>query len=830
MLLGLACAFAQAPATLNLSHDLVANGIASQNMVPNSPTLDARPLFQAGISYASKNHIPTVIADRGNYYFLTQNSAFQHVFLNGIANVTVDLQYSDLYFQNRNIMGIQLSNCTNFTMKDFTADYLELPFTQVTVRSVNASTRTISYTPNPNYSPPSAFNTYTPPSGYVDDGFYVFVFRNGEELRGTGRMAITGPLSDSSVQITDASPWAQSAEVSSIQPGDTLVIERRSGIGTIFVGTSTNTRIQNVSVYASGFIGVFTGGGSSLTINQVQVIPRPGSDRLISSNADGIHIGGAGADNVILNNTVRRGCDDAIAIDGEWSAIVSAPNNGANVQVTRNNTAPIPIGNAFDFINITNATVVGTATVIAENPPPAQQTGAAGELITLTLDHAISGLQKNFGVTEDDPNLRGGGTVIIGNLVEEEVFARGIYPAGVSNVTVTDNLVRATNQSGILVEMDEGLAYSYKTGPSTGITIKNNIVDSALGYGVPSNPLLGAAASIDVVAYDQNFAWVSTSPFSNISVTGNFITNSIRSGVRLDNVAGGQIAGNNILIYGTDPTDYLWYLPACCETQKQVQNDFTQATVVTASSSVTNTNNTTTGQRVANASYAASGYHLAPGSIAVAYGHGQSFVSSLILAGIQPLPLTLGGITVTVTDSQGVSRQAGLYYVSPGAVCYVVPLGTAPGVATVTIGNTVSGALIGSVAPEIATANGNGSGVPIAAAVLASNGGAKQVSVPVFQCGSSGCVPVPMSLGDPSDVLVLELFGTGIRGHSGLANVSIEIGGVPAQLAYAGANVAYAGFDQINVIVPRSLAAAGAVPLVLTIDGVTANVVTVALQ
>jgi uncharacterized protein (TIGR03437 family) len=37
----------------------------------------------------------------------------------------------------------------------------------------------------------------------------------------------------------------------------------------------------------------------------------------------------------------------------------------------------------------------------------------------------------------------------------------------------------------------------------------------------------------------------------------------------------------------------------------------------------------------------------------------------------------------------------------------------------------------------------------------------------------------------------------------------------------------YPGLDQINLYVPRSLAGAGEVPVVLTVDGVTANVVTV---
>jgi uncharacterized protein (TIGR03437 family) len=77
---------------------------------------------------------------------------------------------------------------------------------------------------------------------------------------------------------------------------------------------------------------------------------------------------------------------------------------------------------------------------------------------------------------------------------------------------------------------------------------------------------------------------------------------------------------------------------------------------------------------------------------------------------------------------------------------------------------------------------------------------------------------------------VVEVYGTGISGRSSLANVAAEIGGVPSYVAYAGAPGQYAGLDQVNVYVPPSLAGAGEVPLVLTVDGVTANVVTINIK
>jgi hypothetical protein len=48
-----------------MSTDLVRFGIASSNLVPNQPSLDAGPLFFHAVSYAQANKIERVIADPG---------------------------------------------------------------------------------------------------------------------------------------------------------------------------------------------------------------------------------------------------------------------------------------------------------------------------------------------------------------------------------------------------------------------------------------------------------------------------------------------------------------------------------------------------------------------------------------------------------------------------------------------------------------------------------------------------------------------------------------------------------------------------------------------
>ena len=77
-------------------------------------------------------------------------------------------------------------------------------------------------------------------------------------------------------------------------------------------------------------------------------------------------------------------------------------------------------------------------------------------------------------------------------------------------------------------------------------------------------------------------------------------------------------------------------------------------------------------------------------------------------------------------------------------------------------------------------------------------------------------MPVPISLGSPTDTVVLELFGTGLRHVSSASAVTATINGQTLPVQFAGAQGQFPGEDQINVQLPHSLAGSGTVSLVLT--------------
>jgi uncharacterized protein (TIGR03437 family) len=220
---------------------------------------------------------------------------------------------------------------------------------------------------------------------------------------------------------------------------------------------------------------------------------------------------------------------------------------------------------------------------------------------------------------------------------------------------------------------------------------------------------------------------------------------------------------------------------------------------------------------------------IAPGSLASLYG--QNLAVAIAQAGLLPLPISLGGVTLVITDSAGMQWNAPLLYVSPSQINFLVPDNIALGTATFAVaGGTAAQsftATVQTVAPTLFSMSGTGSGVAAALAVAVQAGNPQlQSPVPVFQCGNTGCVSVPLDLG-VDQALYVSFYGTGIRNRSSLARVTVTINGVSVPVLYAGPAPNYVGLDQVNVGLPLALRGSGEANVVLTVDGQNSNLVTI---
>ncbi|MGH9934797.1 MAG: hypothetical protein ACREAM_01045, partial [Blastocatellia bacterium] len=181
---------------------------------------------------------------------------------------------------------------------------------------------------------------------------------------------------------------------------------------------------------------------------------------------------------------------------------------------------------------------------------------------------------------------------------------------------------------------------------------------------------------------------------------------------------------------------------------------------------------------------------LAGESIVAAFG--ADLATTTEAATTTPLPTTLGGTTVKIKDGSNVERLAPLFFVSPNQANYLVPFGTEPGLATVTVTNANSKAMVEetqvlTIAPGVFTANANGRGAPTALALRVKSDGSQRFE-PVFRFdpAQNKFVSVEIDLGDETDQVFLVLFATGLR--SGDPSViQAEIGGGFANVLFVGA-------------------------------------------
>ena len=205
---------------------------------------------------------------------------------------------------------------------------------------------------------------------------------------------------------------------------------------------------------------------------------------------------------------------------------------------------------------------------------------------------------------------------------------------------------------------------------------------------------------------------------------------------------------------------------------------------------------------------------LAPGSLISVFGTNLATITAA--ASSTPLPLSIADVSVTVN---GIT--APLLFVSPGQINAQVPYEVAPGPASVVarVHGTVSKPLditLKSAAPALfsdatgqaAAVNADGSGNP------ASPGG----FISLFFTGQ-GPVVTPVDDGDAP-----------ATGHTvwATSSVSATIGGVNADVLFAGLAPNYPGVAQINLNIPAITP--GVYPVVVTIAGVASNAVQMAIS
>jgi len=234
-----------------------------------------------------------------------------------------------------------------------------------------------------------------------------------------------------------------------------------------------------------------------------------------------------------------------------------------------------------------------------------------------------------------------------------------------------------------------------------------------------------------------------------------------------------------------------------------------------------------------NAAFPTGGSALAPGSIASIYG--TNLTGATIVADqAPPLPGTLGETTLTLAGA-----TVPLFFVSPNQINFQVPYFTTltgPSAQTLTI---TQGSLTTSVrvtvkpfAPGVFTTNAQGTGqaaaliagtasIPAPVGTFSGSRPAKRGEFVSVFCTGLGDLANRPTIGQPAPTNPLATTRT---------NPTVTVGGINAPVSFSGLAPGFVGLYQVNIQIPDNAPTGNAVATMLSIGGVSANPVTIAVQ
>jgi hypothetical protein len=493
-------------------------GIASSNVHPDSPTIDARPLFQAALEYAQSHLIHFITVDRGAYYFLTAQDSQSYLRLAGLSGLTIDLADSTVYLAGAFVRAFEVVNCVNVTLTRFRTDFIDPPYTHVQLTYVDPLRRSLADAKLPGWADPVTFNGLTTPfatTGPLE--LWAVVFRDGDIVPATSRMHVAQPIANGVLELVqDDTPWTQSATLSTLNPGDTIVVTVRGGFGPVTVVGGDSVTISDATIQGSSAIAVLFISSRHSIADRVRVMPRPNSG-LIASNADGIHFSSSGPDNHIRHSFVTRSLDDALAIDSRDIATVASETGPRQVTVERTAFLRFPNGTEVTFVDPVSAAESSSATIVSQTPPDSTTPVFNGP-VSLTFDRDLAALNPGFGMALASPSARGAGSSIEDNVVKDIVFGRGVWIAGVNGVATERNDIGHTSSGGIVVAQDTTF---YPTPPAHDIIVRDNIVHGSLGPMASGTGTQIAVAAIIVESTNDKNLFPVSAPNTNVSIERN---------------------------------------------------------------------------------------------------------------------------------------------------------------------------------------------------------------------------------------------------------------------------------------------------------------------
>lgn len=498
--------------------------------------------IDAAEAAASTNQSVRVVFDQGIYDIMPPTGANHALFVANDTNILFEGNDSEIRNHNPEVGFFEVRTCTNVIFKNFTFDYAVLPFTQGVVTSKNESNNTFTiFIENgfPQITEPRFANA-PEPWGVVKDA-------TGKLKAGANNLfpyiAVTTTSFANTYRIT-----APRNYLSKVDVGDYFVqIARHNGKTIFYTVNSKNVTYLNINIYASP-AGSFNGQENYETnyIN-CNVIPKPGSGRVQSGNADIIHISGNFIGPWVQGCRFEAITDDTVNLKHTKRDILEVVSPTVlKVKFTVRTTDKLVIFNPRTGNPLATDVTVTNAVNLGSN------------IFQITLD-------KNHNVTTVGEHQTGDKIYFTNRASESFVFRNNTVKNGrrygilfqSSYAEVKNCTFENLSSSAIKMEngVDWGEGYFANNIEITNNTFINCGFDASFIDDSDSATISTSVSKLKSPCNDS-YTWCGTEPvlfqgFQNINIKNNsFLYN--KTGINLKNINGGTITGNTFVHNASD--------------------------------------------------------------------------------------------------------------------------------------------------------------------------------------------------------------------------------------------------------------------------------------
>lgn len=239
-----------------------------------------------------------------------------HLRLKNLKNVTLqgEGEVHILFGDSTDCYGIRIDGCENVKIENLKIDYKNLPFTQGTIVALNPQKNSFTMKKDLGYPDPDIEQFIKPNSRRLwsfDPQTKDFIWNSGTKFLGR-----VNSMGNNLFEVEIRRSTRR------LRPLEGLEIGRKVGIIARYNGTSAavavafskSTVISNVSIYSSPGLAFTSPLSSDSHFIDCKIQAKPGTDRLVSTNGDGLQANANFIGPVVMNCNFSRMYDDSVMI------------------------------------------------------------------------------------------------------------------------------------------------------------------------------------------------------------------------------------------------------------------------------------------------------------------------------------------------------------------------------------------------------------------------------------------------------------------------------------------------------------------------------------